>query len=565
MTKESQVRKEKPASREQTQALSAFALELIEEVKQAPVHYLNRAELEKLKKRLLKTHKLGFIPTNADLLFALPGELREEFRPHLLKKPTRTRSGVAPVAVMTSPKDCPHGKCIYCPGGVEHGSPQSYTGEEPAALRAKNHDFDPYHQVQARLTQYQRTGHETDKVDLIIMGGTFPAREEAYQKDFVKGCLNAMNRFGRETRTKNASELRQAQLRNGKAPARCIGLTVETRPDWCKKEHIDGMLSLGATRVELGVQSLRDEVLKQVDRGHGVGETIKATRLAKDAGLKICYHMMPGLPGSGYQESLEDLLQIFSDERFMPDMLKIYPTLVMEGTKLHQFYRKSNYQPLDSQEAARLIAQAKALVPPWVRIQRIQRDIPAPLIDQGVKRSDLRMLAWEKMKEMGTKCSCIRCREVGLNLKGELAQKEIQFKLRSYPASRGLELFLSYETGPRPEHPQGLLIAYCRLRIPSEEAHRPELREKNAAIIRELKVFGEIEKLGQREAGRFQHRGLGRRLLAEAERLAFSEHGRGRLLVTSGVGVRNYYRSLGYRKLGPYMAKKAETGITDTT
>jgi len=361
-----------------------------------------------------------------------------------------------------------------------------------------------------------------------------------------------------------------AKKRNETAPARCIGLTIETRPDWCFEPHINQMLELGATRVELGVQTLDNQVLEQVERGHTVEDSIRATRLLKDSGLKLCYHMMPGLPGSDYKRSLDSLRTIFTNEAFMPDMLKIYPTLVVEGTKLHDRFRQGAYEPMGSEEAASLVAEAKGLVPPWVRIQRIQRDIPARLITGGVMRSDLRMLAREKMKEQGTRCRCVRCREIGLNRQAELDPDSIRLHIRDYPASGGREYFLSYEgksrehgsikgREPPPVNEDGgceLLIAYCRFRIPSEDAFRKEIRNRKAALVRELKVFGELEELGKRTETRWQHKGYGRRLLERAEEIAQEEWEQEQLLVTSGVGVRNYYRKFGYRLTGPYMGKR---------
>ena len=559
-----------------------FVQELNTELETHPDSYQKREDFERLKKRWAKKYEFRSLPTSADIYNALDDEKKKKFRPLLLKKPTRTLSGVAPVAVMTSPAPCPHGKCSYCPGGVETGSPQSYTGQEPAALRAGNHGFDPFSQVTARLTQYQSVGHATDKVDLIIMGGTFPARDVDYQECFIKGCFDAMNSFqGRNSTTKRrfhppharlSPTLDEAKKRNEKVPSRCIGLTIETRPDWCMEPHIDQILKLGGTRVELGVQTLSNSILELVERGHTVEDSIKATCLLKDSGLKVCYHMMPGLPGSDYHRSLDSLKIIFRDERFMPDMLKIYPTLVMKGTKMYQLYKTGSYQPLSTEQAALLVAEAKSFVPPWTRIQRIQRDIPAGLIADGVKRSDLRMLAREKMSEKGNRCRCIRCREIGLNLHNELDNNSIKLHVQHYQASGGTEYFLSFEgqslemvkerawqeeTRKRKEtHEQSLLIAYCRLRIPSEDAHRKEIKNRNVALVRELKVFGELEELGKRSENRWQHRGYGRQLLEEAEEIAKTEWQRARLLITSGVGVREYYRKSGYRLTGPYMGKR---------
>ena len=495
----------------------------------------SREELEKWKNKLAKKYGMK-MPRNSEILKNLSPPLRDKYRPLLLKKPSRTLSGVAIVAIMTSPFPCPHGKCIYCPGGPDKGTAQSYTGHEPAALRASQHNFDPYEQVRARIEQLNVIGHPTDKIDLIIMGGTFTARPQSYQEWFVKRAFDAMNGF-------IAKNLEEAQLINESAKNRCIGLTVETRPDWFMEREIDFALSLGATRVELGIQTVYDDILKLVKRGHGVKESVIATRLAKDAGFKINYHMMPGLPGSSIEKDFQAFKAIFEDERFKPDMLKIYPTLVVKGTVLYDMWKRGEYEPYSLEEMIDLLVRVKRIVPPWVRIQRIQRDIPAKFIEAGVKRSDLRAIVQREMKRRGFECKCIRCREVGR--KGGEKFKMVR---RDYRASSGLEIFLSHE-----DEEYDSIASYLRLRLPSENAHRAEIR--GAAIVREVKVFGRELPIGERDKDAWQHRGFGRELVREAERIAKEEWGVSRIIVISGVGVRNYYRKLGYERIGPYMGK----------
>jgi len=495
-----------------------------------------REDLLRVKTEVAKAAGVN-VPRNSEILRALaPGE-REAYRHLLVKKPTRTLSGVAVVAAMTSPHPCPHGKCIYCPGGVEFGTAQSYTGREPAALRAAQHSFDPFAQVKARIEQLETIGHPTDKIDLIIMGGTFTSRPREYQEWFVRRCFDAMN--GREART-----LEEAHALNEVARHRCIGLTVETRPDCFREEEIYLALRLGATRVELGIQSIYDDVLRIINRGHGVEESVRATRLAKDAGLKVCYHLMPGLPGSDPERDLRMFRTVFSDERFKPDMLKIYPTLVMEGTPLYDMWVRGEYAPLEGDALIDLMVQIKRMVPPWVRIQRIQRDIPSHLITAGNRISNLRAVVQDRMRSLGHACRCIRCREVGRR-----GGEDFVPMRRDYRASGGKEVFLSFE-----DPSVDSIAAFLRLRLPGESAHRPEMR--NAAVVRELKVFGAEVPIGKRMEGAWQHRGMGRKLMVEAEEIARAEWGVDRLLVTSGVGVRGYYRKLGYERLGPYMAKE---------
>ena len=283
----------------------------------------------------------------------------------------RTLSGVAVVAVMTSPAPCPHGKCIFCPGGVDNNSPQSYTGREPAALRGANYEFDPERQVRGRMEQLEIIGHETEKVDLIIMGGTFTSRERTYQDEFVKRCFDGLN-------GKVAETLTEAQAINETSEHRCIGMTVETRPDHFTAEICGNVLRLGTTRVEFGVQILDDNILSSVNRGHGVSSVTNATKEAKDAGIKVCYHVMPGLPGSSMEKDVGSFRRMFDDERFRPDMVKIYPTLVVKGTKLYDMWLNGEYRPLDTEAATETIAEMLRLVPRWARVQRIRGTFRCP-------------------------------------------------------------------------------------------------------------------------------------------------------------------------------------------
>ena len=496
----------------------------------------NKDDLERWKNKLAKKYGIR-MPRNSEILRKIPEDLAERYRGILVKKPSRTLSGVAIVAVMTSPFPCPHGKCIYCPGGPEKGTAQSYTGHEPAALRAAQYNFDPCEQTRARIEQLNVIGHPTDKIDLIIMGGTFTARPQRYQEWFVKRAFDAMN--GVEARN-----LEEAHLINENAKNRCIGLTVETRPDWFMEREIDFALKLGATRVELGIQTVYDDILEGVKRGHGVKESILATRLAKDAGFKINYHMMPGLPGSTPQRDFEAFREIFENPDFRPDMLKIYPTLVVKGTELYEMWKRGEYEPYDMDTMIDLLVRVISIVPPWVRIQRIQRDIPAKFIEAGVKKGDLRAIVLREMEKRGIRCPDIRCREVGRK-----GGENFEMMRRDYDASLGKEVFLSFE-----DPDEDSIAAFLRLRLPSEHAHRAEMR--NAAIVREVKVFGREVPVGMKEREAWQHRGFGTRLMEEAERIAREEFDAEKVVVISGVGVRNYYRKLGYERLGPYMAKR---------
>ena len=489
-----------------------------------------KADLQRVKTELVRRHRLLGIPPDSEILASATPRLREAFQDVLRVKPTRSASGVAVVSVMTPPRSCPHGTCIYCPGGPRFGTPQSYTGEEPAARRAALHGFDPRTQTVARLDQLRRIGHSTDKIDLIILGGTFSSFDPAFKEAFVKGCFDGLN--GSE-----ASDLEEAQVRNETASARCIGLTVETKPDCFVGPEVEECLRLGTTRVELGIQTTHDDVLRLVNRGHTDADSREATRRAKDAGLKLGYHMMPGLPGNDMDRDLESFRALFEDPAYRPDMLKIYPTLVLAGTGLHTMWAAGRYRPLPTEEAVELVAKVKAIVPPWVRIQRIQREIGAGAIAGGPTKGDLRVRAQRRLRSSGGRCRCIRCREIGL-LRTPLPPEAVRLHRSVYEASGGREIFLSFE-----DQDGDVLVGYARLRLC-----------ERGAFLRELKVFGQVVPIAAEPGNRWQHRGLGARLLSECEHNA-EEDGRGELLVTSGVGVRGYYRRFGYGRKGPYMAK----------
>jgi elongator complex protein 3 len=505
-------------------------------------HPLSPSLLEHLKIEVCRAHHSPVIPKNSAILAAAFPHERERLREVLLLKPTRTLSGVAPVAVMTSPAPCPHGKCIPCPGGPDHpfGTPQSYTGEEPAALRAREHGYDPYLQVRARLDQFQTLGHHVDKAELIIMGGTVTARPFSYQRGVVAECLRAMNEFGGHRSTADSFEELAAE--NEAARVRCVATTFETRPDYCRKEHVADMLSLGVTKVELGVQQVDDRILDLNRRGCLVEDAVEANRLLRDSGFKVGFHVMPNLPGATLADDERMFRALFSDERFMPDFLKIYPTLVTPGSGIEEIYLRGEYEPYPEPELVDLIARAKAMIPPYVRLQRIQRDIPAKLITAGSIHGNLRQMARARLGEMGGTCRCIRCREAGRS--SPVGAPLIE--TLSYRCCGGTEYFISAVAGDS-------LIGYARLRFPgTTEAPLPE----HSSLLRELHVYGSMVPLGKDAVGpEWQHRSYGGLLLGRAEELSRSAGFR-RIAVLSGIGVRPYYRQRGYERRGPYMVKE---------
>jgi elongator complex protein 3 len=452
-----------------------------------------------------------------------------------MKKFARTISGVTPVAVMTRPQKCP-GQCVYCP--TYQSTPQSYTPESPAVLRAIRCDYDAKKQVSSRLKVLAEMGHPTDKVELIVMGGTFLASPEDYQYQFIKECLDGLN-------GEDSADLEEAKKRNQTARHRCTGLCIETRPDWCGQKEIERMLQFGATRVELGVQMLDDEIYKLTRRGHRVEDVVRATSLLRQHGFKVHYHWMPGLPGSTPEHDLELSRRLFDDERFKPDGLKLYPTVVVEGTELEKWYQQNRYQPYDAKTMVNLIIDIKSIVPKYVRISRVLRDIPAKFITAGCKDS-LRGVVRQRMEQRGIECQCIRCREYGHRAREGQEIGEPRLVRLDYGAAGGKEIFLSFEDENE------TLFAILRMRI------QPQIESReNSAIIRELHVYGPEVPLAEQNREAAQHKGLGKALLREAERIAAEEFGARRMTILSGVGAREYYRTeFGYQSRGDYMVRE---------
>jgi elongator complex protein 3 len=449
-----------------------------------------------------------------------------------MKKFARTISGVTPVAVMTEPLKCP-GNCVYCP--TYPSTPQSYTPESPAVLRAIRCGYDARKQVRSRLKVLSEMGHPTDKVELIVMGGTFLAFPEDYQYRFIKECLDGLN-------GQDSADLEEAKQRNQTAKHRCTGLCIETRPDWCGEKEIERMLQFGATRVELGVQMLDDEIYRLTRRGHKIEDVVKSTALLRQYGFKVHYHWMPGLPGSTPEHDLELSRMLFEDERFKPDGLKLYPTMVVEGTELERWYKEDRYQPYGIKTMVELMIEIKSIVPKYVRISRVLRDIPAKFITAGVKDS-LRGPVKQQMKRRGIECKCIRCREYGHRAREGWEISEPRLVRLDYGAAGGQEIFLSFEDEGE------TLFAILRMRIQPRDG-------ENSAIIRELHVYGPEVPLAGQNAAAAQHKGLGKALLREAERIAAGEFGARQMTILSGIGAREYYHSeFGYSSQGDYMVR----------
>ena len=544
--------------------------ELFKEIEKRQLH--TKDAVLKLRRELARKYKPKTFPSTIHILTHANEEQFKKLS-FLKTKPTRTKSGVTPIALMTKPAKCPHGTCTMCPGGI--GShfgdmPQSYTGAEPSTMRGIRNDYDPYLMVFNRLEQFILLNQSIEKVDIIIQGGTFPATPNKYQNDFITYAFKAMNDFSemfykeeeldlkkfkkffelptenfnkeREERIKEKilklkgeSRLETEQKRNETTKVRCIGLTIETKPDWAMLRHANKMLEQGCTRIELGLQSTSDKVLTKTNRGHTIVDSKKSMQILKDLGFKINAHIMVGLP----EQDNKEIEEFFSNDEYRPDMIKIYPCLIMPGTQLEKEFKEGKFQPLETKEAIKIIAQFKTTLPQYVRIMRVQRDIPTKQTTAGVDKTNLRQMIFAYMKENNLHCTCIRCNEI----KEEITNPKLQ--VLEYTASGGKEFFISFQQDKQ-------IIGFCRLRFP-KECLREEIT-KDSAIIRELHVYGEA--IDREKVGTVQHKGFGKMLMQKAEEIC-KENQKNKLLVISGVGVREYYKKkLGYIQDGPYVSKR---------
>jgi len=456
------------------------------------------------------------------------------------RKPTKTLSGVTPIAVVIKPRKCDHGTCLYCPS---LNVPQSYTPASPAIMRAASLKYSPYKQVKIRLRAFKIMKHPVDKIELIIMGGTFLSYPISYQEEFVKNCYDALN-------YKKSKSLEQAIKLNETSNHRCVALCIETRPDICGLKEIKLMRSYGCTRVELGVQILDDEIYKKNNRGHTVDDVITATKLLKDSGFKVYYHYMVGLPGSNIKKDIQMFKKLFFDERFRPDGIKIYPCQVIKGSELEGWYKNKKYTPYSDKILMELLIKLKSLIPRYVRVMRIMREIPPEYLIAGTTRIDLRKIVKEEMQKRNLKCNCIRCREVGYS-KMKIEKKDVQLCRIDYDASKGKEIFLSFE-----DTKNNILISLLRLRIP----HKPFRKEINSktALMREIHTYGPEVEIGKRLEDNWQHRGYGKLLVKEAERIAKKEFKMKKMVIISAVGTREYFYKLGYFLDGDYVSKSLD-------
>ncbi len=511
-------------------------------------------DLSSAKRKFAKSKKIP-CPSNISLLQAyhnLVSKKRiaknDKLEKLLKTRPVRSLSGVVNVSALTKPYDCP-GRCLYCPN--EPGIPKSYLSGEPAVERAKKLSFDPYLQIQKRIEVLDMSGHPTDKIEIRLIGGTWSFYDTKYKIWFVKKCFDACNgvKDGKESYAKIKTgelwgQLEKAQRKNEKAKHRIVGMSFETRPDYVDKKEVIEMKGLGATKIELGVQSIHEDVLKLNRRDHGVKEIVSATRLLKDAGFKVAYQIMLNLPGSSPKKDIKTFKELFANKDFKPDYLKIYPCALVKEAPLYKSYLKGKYKPYDAKTLIKTIKSIKKLLPRYVRVERIIRDIPSNLIvEGGAKISNLRQVIDEEMKKENIKCQCIRCREI----KDSKIKEKTYLFVDKYEASEGKEFFISFEDKKRER-----LYSLLRLRIPSGNNIIPVLRD--AAIIREVHVFGQAASISKRNSP-VQHKGLGLQMIKGAESIT-KKSGIKKIAVISGVGARDYYREkLGYRLKDGYMIK----------
>lgn len=547
-------------------------------------------EINKLKIDLAKKYDHGSIIKNGEIIAYTDNSNRDKIISILNTKPIRAASGVTVVALFAKPHGCPHGKCMYCPGGPGSpfgDTPQSYTGKEPAAMRAIRNKYDPYMQIFNRLEHYVINGHRPDKLELIFMGGTFPSLDKEYRDEFVTFVYKAINDFAdmfidennqvdyqkfneffetkedfrsveREQKTQakmlevkeqNVKTLDEEIKRNETSAIRCIGLTIETKPDWAMEEHCNDMLRYGCTRLEVGVQTLDENCLKKTNRGHTLEETKRSFQIMKDMCFKINAHMMLGLPASTLDTDKQSIIDLFAKPNYRPDMLKIYPCLVVQGTPLYKMWELGLFKPIPTQEAAEIIAQTYKDIPRYVRVMRVQRDIPTTVIHEGVQHSNLREFVEKEMKKQNIVPKDIRAREIGLRQLQGIKPGNFSIKVEEMDSSGGKDFFIDVADE------NDTMIGFIRLRFPSETDLRPEIKEKTA-LIRELHVYGQTIPVGE-EGHTGQHKGWGRKLLQKAEEIAV-EHGYEKMVIISGVGVREYYRKFGYALEGPYMVKELQ-------
>jgi elongator complex protein 3 len=523
-------------------------------------------QLHRLKKRFARECKIS-LPSNFKLQKAYEALLKEgwegdkEIQKLTRKRKIRTLSGVSVITVLTKPYPCP-GKCVFCP--TEPGMPKSYLSNEPGAMRAVLDDFHPQDQVSTRLDSLRRQGHETDKIEMIILGGTFSAYNRRYQTDFTRALYNACNKgipldwkIGEKPKT--GRSLKAAQEINESTKHKMIGLSLETRPDHINPEEIRHMRKLGCTKVQIGVQHTSNEVLEINKRGEVIEDSIHAIKLMKDAGLKIACHLMPNLPGSTPEMDVAMVKEFFENPAFKPDQLKIYPCVVTPYAELEQWWKEGRYKAYSDEVLMDILIQMKLMMPRYLRLERLFRDIPGETILEGSQKTNMRQLLHDQMRKDNILCQCVRCREI----KGESYDPDqTKLDILEYDASEGKEFFISFNDASKDKICSLLRLRFSSLSLQGKKHFIPEL--EGAALVREVHTYGQQVRVGESSKNTLnpkdkkrasQHAGLGRRMIQEAEKIS-QKAGYNKVAIIAGVGTRNYYRKWGYELEGTYMTKK---------
>ena len=501
----------------------------------------NHAEILDWKRKISKKYKIKLLQ-NSELIETINKnklKITKNLELLLRKRAVRTSSGVSVITVLTKPYKCP-GKCIYCPS--EPKMPKSYLSNEPAAQRALKLKFDPIKQVQMRIKALEANGHEVDKIELLVLGGSFTAYTKKYQEKFIRDCFYAVNNYSSlsSLRRQGSCRLKQEQKINEQTKYKIIGITLETRPDEINLDTINFFRQLGCTRVQLGIQHIDNKILKLNKRGHNVEESIKATKLLKNHGFKVDHHYMPDLLGSTPAKDLSMMKKVFIDQDFKPDQIKIYPCVVNKYAEIYKLYKDKKYKPYSENKLKKLLENIKKITPHWIRINRLIRDIPEESIVAGNKITNLRQY-------LKVKCKCIRCREVGLQ---KIKKQKIKLFINKYKASDGTEYFISYESKDRK-----ILYGFLRLRFNNPNAKLAFSVLKDSVLIRELHVYGQMTPVSDKLKSSIQHKGLGKKLLQQAEKISKQNHFK-KIAVIAGVGVREYYKKFGYKLNSTYLVKK---------
>ena len=494
-----------------------------------------------LKYRIPSASNVELIKAYRDLIAekALPED--REFLKLLRKRAVRSQSGIANITVLTKAYPCP-GKCIFCP--TEPGMPKSYLSNEPAMMRAVLNNFDAFRQTRNRVVSLQKTGHFTDKVDVIVSGGTFSFYPKRYQVEFTRGIFNALNYPAKPVRS-----LAEAQRINETAQNRCIGLSFETRPDHINPAELRRLRMLGCTKIEIGVQSLNDKVLELNRRGHGIAETKEAIKLIRDAAYKINVHMMPNLLGATPEIDLADMKELFENPAYRPDWMKVYPCMVVPWSQLEGIYKKGIYQSYDDATLVKLMVEMTKTWPEYVRVTRMYRDIPATTIVSGCKASNLRQIVEAEMKKQGIESRDIRTREIK---DAKVNFEDLELRVKEFEASEGQEFFISFDHVAKDKLCSLLRLRFSSYSLLGRKHFMKEL--EGAALVREVHTYGEQVAIANRDKKVSQHIGLGRQMMNKAEEIS-KKAGYNKIAVIAGIGVREYYKKLGYRLEGTYMVK----------